>query len=78
MFVQFMVIVALILSVVAILLNVRPNLIRDLMPGAKVAVSIYRHKESGNLIYCRTGSLQGDMHEYVGEGKIDADKAVEC
>lgn len=71
-------VVAIILALIAIVLNVRPNLIRDLMPGAKVAVSIYRHIESGNLIYCRTGSLQGDMHEYVGEGKIDADKAVEC
>jgi len=71
-------VVALILALIAIVLHVRPNLIWNLMPGAKVAVSIYRHKESGNLIYCRTGSLQGDMHEYVGEGKIDADKAVEC
>ncbi len=78
MFIEFIAIVALVLSVVAILLNVRPNWIWNLMPGAKVAVSIYRHIESGNLIYCESGSLQGDMHEYVGEGKIDADKAVAC
>jgi len=71
-------ILAFIISVLAVVLNVRPNLIRDLMPGAKVAVSIYKHIESGNYIYCRTGSLQGPKHVYVGEGKIDADKAVEC
>jgi len=75
---ELIILVALVLAVVAIVLHFRPNLILDLMPGAKVAVSIYRHKESGNLIYCRTGSLQGAMHEYVGEGKIDASKAVEC
>lgn len=72
---EFIAVVALIFSLLAILLVVKPEL---LMPGGKVAVSIYRHKESGNYIYCRTGTLQGDMHEYVGEGKIDADKAVEC
>ena len=69
---------AIILALIAIVLHVRPNLIWDLMPGAKVAVSIYKHVESGNYIYCRTGSLQGPNHVYVGEGKIDADKAVEC
>lgn len=75
---ELIILVALVLAVIAIVLHFQPNLILDLMPGAKVAVSIYRHKESGNLIYCRTGTLQGDMHEYVGEGKIDASKAVEC
>lgn len=67
-------IVAFIISVVALVFVLRP----DLMPGAKVAVSIYKHVESGNYIYCRTGSLQGPNHVYVGEGKIDADKAVAC
>jgi hypothetical protein len=78
MFDSLIVLIALVLSGAAIVLHFRPNWIRNLMPGARVAVSIYRHKESGEYIYCRTGSLQGDMHEYVGEGKIAASKAVEC
>lgn len=68
-------IVALILSILAILAVWKPEF---LMPAGTVPVSIYRHKESGNYIYCRTGTLKGDMHEYVGEGKIAAAKAVEC
>ncbi len=43
-----------------------------------VDVKIYRHIESGNLIYCETGELTGDLHEYVGEGQIGESTAVAC
>jgi len=44
----------------------------------QVDVKIYRHIESGNLIYCETGELTGDLHEYVGEGQIGESEAVAC
>lgn len=44
----------------------------------KVAVKIYKHTESGNYIYCRTGTLTNEFHTYEGEGKIAESKAVEC
>ena len=44
----------------------------------KVAVKIYKHRESGNFIYCRTGELNDEFHDYQGEGKIAESKAVEC
>lgn len=51
----------------------------DLAPKEpQVDVKIYRHIESGNLIYCETGELTGDLHEYVGEGQIGESQAVAC
>jgi len=49
-----------------------------LMAEPKVEVKIYKSLETGNFIYCRTGELTGDQHEYIGEGKIAESKAVEC
>jgi hypothetical protein len=49
-----------------------------LLAEPKVAVKIYKHRESGNLIYCRTGELNDEFHDYQGEGKIAESKAVEC
>ncbi len=47
--------------------------------AVKVEVKIYKHIESGNLIYCRTGNLDNSaLHEYQGEGKIDESKAEHC
>jgi len=46
---------------------------------AKVSVKIYKHIESGNLVYCETGDLDNsELHEYQGEGVIDEAKAVAC
>lgn len=47
-------------------------------PEPKVDVKIYKHLESGNFIYCETGELTGDAHEYIGTGKIAESKAVAC
>lgn len=47
-------------------------------PEPKVDVKIYKHRESGNLIYCRTGELNDEFHDYQGEGVIAESKAVEC
>lgn len=44
----------------------------------KVAVKIYLHRESGNFIYCETGTLTDEFHDYQGEGKIAESKAVAC
>lgn len=44
----------------------------------QVAVKIYKHTESGNLIYCETGTLNDEFHTYEGEGKIGESKAVAC
>jgi len=45
----------------------------------KVDVKIYKHIESGNLIYCESGDLDNsDLHEYQGEGKIGESRAVAC
>lgn len=43
-----------------------------------VAVKIYKHIESGNLIYCETGTLTDELHTYQGEGVIAESKAVAC
>lgn len=43
-----------------------------------VAVKIYKHIESGNLIYCETGTLTDEFHTYQGEGVIAESKAVAC
>lgn len=43
-----------------------------------VDVKIYRQISTGNLIYCETGELTGDLHEYVGEGQIGESQAVAC
>ena len=49
-----------------------------LMAEPKVAVKIYKHTESGNYIYCETGTLTDEFHTYEGEGKIAESKAVAC
>lgn len=49
-----------------------------LLAEPKVDVKIYKHTESGNYIYCRTGTLTNEFHTYEGEGKIAESKAVEC
>ena len=53
-------------------------LIAWLMAEPKVAVKIYKHTESGNYIYCETGTLTDEFHTYEGEGKIAESKAVAC
>jgi hypothetical protein len=53
-------------------------LIAWLMAEPKVAVKIYKHTESGNYIYCETGTLNDEFHTYEGEGKIAESKAVAC
>lgn len=44
----------------------------------KVDVKIYKHTESGNYIYCETGTLTNEFHTYEGEGRIAESKAVAC
>lgn len=49
-----------------------------LLAEPKVDVKIYKHTESGNYIYCETGTLNDEFHTYEGEGKIAESKAVAC
>ena len=44
----------------------------------RVDVEIYKSDETGEMIYCESGSLSLDNHTYMGSGKISADKAVAC
>lgn len=69
-------VIALIVSIVALAFAVAGR--RVVMREPQVAVKIYKHRESGNLIYCRTGTLTNDLHSYEGEGQIGESKAVEC
>lgn len=68
--------VQLIAGLLAILLVL--VLVNVFIAEPQVDVKIYKHLESGNFIYCETGTLSGDLHEYVGEGKIGESKAVAC
>ena len=44
----------------------------------RVDVEIYKSDETGEMIYCESGSLSLDNHTYMGSGKISRDKAVAC
>jgi hypothetical protein len=44
----------------------------------RVDVEIYKSDETGEMIYCESGSLSLDSHTYMGSGKISVDKAVAC
>ena len=69
-----MIVAAVVAALVAILVMMAPAVF-----AAKVAVEIYRHDESGEMIYCESGDLSNSgMHTYMGSGTIDADKAVAC
>ena len=63
---------------VVVVMLVGIALITWLMAEPKVAVKIYKHTESGNYIYCETGTLTDEFHTYEGEGKIAESKAVAC
>ncbi len=43
-----------------------------------VAVEIYKHIESGDLIYCATGALTGPHHVHQGSGVIEKGKESHC
>jgi len=53
-------------------------LFNALAPANMVDVKIYKHRETGDLIYCKTGTLTNEFHDYQGEGQIDASKAESC
>lgn len=63
---------------VVVLIMIGIALVAWLMAEPKVAVKIYKHTESGNYIYCETGTLTDEFHTYEGEGKIAESKAVAC
>ena len=44
----------------------------------KVDVTIYKHRETGNIIYCETGTLTDPPYEDIGAGKIGESKASGC
>ncbi len=46
--------------------------------AAKVAVEIYKDRESGEMTYCESGTLVDPPYIYMGSGKISADKASSC
>ncbi len=48
------------------------------MFAAKVAVEIYKDRESGEMTYCESGTLVDPPYIYMGSGKIDGDKASTC
>lgn len=48
------------------------------MFAAKVAVEIYKDRESGEMTYCESGTLVDPPYIYMGSGKIDGDKASSC
>jgi len=70
-------VIALIVSIFALAFAIAGNRV-VIAKEPQVAVKIYRHIESGNLIYCETGTLTDELHEYVGEGKIGKSQAVAC
>jgi len=43
-----------------------------------VDVEIYRHIESGNLIYCATGALNDEFHTHEGSGQIEKGQESYC
>ncbi len=44
----------------------------------QVDVKVYKHRESGNYIYCETGTLTDEFHDYIGESQIGESEAVGC
>lgn len=75
-------VLALIVAIIALVMAFRGWAMIEtsiaLLAEPRVAVKIYKSLETGNFIYCRTGTLEGPDHEYIGEGKIAESKAVEC
>ena len=43
-----------------------------------IDVKIYEHRESGELIYCSTGTLADPPWRFVGSGAVQAKFATPC
>lgn len=53
-------------------------LLMPLLAEPKVAVEIYKNRESGEMTYCETGTLVDPPMQHMGSGTIRESKAESC